>query len=74
VGVNLSEAMADGQLTPQDYSEMVTSCRNCVSVDQCQHWLATQAVTRCAAFEACLHKPMLDRLQGSVARGERSLT
>ena len=63
MGVNLSEAMAAGQLTARDYSEMVTNCRACRAVAGCQHWLATEAVTRCSAYESCLHKGLLERLQ-----------
>ncbi|MDU8927316.1 DUF6455 family protein [Alisedimentitalea sp. MJ-SS2] len=66
MGVNLSEAMATGQLTPRDYSEMVTNCRACHMVEGCQHWLATEAVTRCKAYESCLNKGLLERLQDEV--------
>ena len=66
MGVNLSEAMAAGQLTPQDYSEMVTNCRGCDAVEGCQNWLATEAVTRCAAYDSCVNKGLLERLQDEV--------
>ena len=66
MGVNLSEAMAAGQLTAQGYSEMVTKCRGCGVVEACQNWLATEAVTRCAAYDFCLHKGLLERLQDGV--------
>ncbi|MEZ5716200.1 MAG: DUF6455 family protein [Paracoccaceae bacterium] len=63
MGVNLSEAMAAGRLSAQGYSEMVTACRGCGFVQVCQEWLATEAVPRCAAYEACAHKPVLEQLQ-----------
>ena len=63
MGVNLSEAMAAGKLTPQDYSSLVTTCRQCSFVEGCQRWLATEAVPRCEAFEACRNKEILERLQ-----------
>jgi hypothetical protein len=63
MGINLSEAMAEGKLSPQDYSSMVTNCRQCAFVENCQSWLATQAVQRCQAYEACRNKLVLERLQ-----------
>ena len=63
MGVNLSEAMASGHLTPKDYCEMVTNCRGCGAVEACQNWLATEAIPRCAAFDACLNKGVLERLK-----------
>ncbi|MBR9650992.1 DUF6455 family protein [Thalassovita aquimarina] len=42
IGLSLTEAMSEGKLTPQGYSEMVTRCRQCPLVSQCQQWLATQ--------------------------------
>jgi len=63
MGVNLSEAMADGRLSTQDYTKMVTACRTCHHVASCQAWLATEAVPRRAPFGECPHKSLLERLQ-----------
>ena len=63
MGINLSEAMASGKLSANDYSSMVTNCRQCAHVEGCQRWLATEAVVRCAAYEACCNKTTLERLQ-----------
>lgn len=63
MGVNLSEAMAEGKLSSQDYSDMVTTCRKCAFVEGCQQWLATEAMPKCAAFDPCENKPLLERLQ-----------
>lgn len=62
MGVNLSEAMAAGRLSPQDYCEMVMACRGCGHVLPCQEWLATEAIPRGAAYAACAHRPVLERL------------
>lgn len=40
LGVNLSEAMAEGDLTAQSYAGLVTRCRQCQQVEACQHWLS----------------------------------
>lgn len=42
MGVNLSEAMAEGRLTPAGYCEMVTRCRAGGCRDACEMWLACQ--------------------------------
>lgn len=42
IGVNLSEAMADKRLGPDDYSSMVTHCRAAGCQEACQRWLAAQ--------------------------------
>lgn len=63
MGVNLSDAMAHGQLSAETYSEMVTTCRKCPLVAECQHWLATQAVPQKAALAGCPHRVVLERLQ-----------
>ncbi|MDQ2090132.1 DUF6455 family protein [Marimonas arenosa] len=63
MGVNLSQAMATGRISAQDYEEMVTACCGCMHVAGCQAWLATEAVVRSAPFEACAHRTVLERLQ-----------
>lgn len=63
MGISLSEAMAEGKLTTQEYSEMVTACRQCPFVEACQEWLATQAVPSSEAYELCCNRALLERLQ-----------
>ena len=63
MGINLSEAMADGKLSVKDYCDMVTNCRQCAFVEGCQNWLATKAVPRGEAFAQCHNKAQLDGLQ-----------
>ncbi|WP_439124840.1 DUF6455 family protein [Marivita sp.] len=43
MGVSLSEAMSQGQLTAQDYASLVTECRQCALVENCQCWLGQQS-------------------------------
>ncbi len=42
IGVNLSEAMADNQISPDDYARMITNCRASGCLEACQRWLAAQ--------------------------------
>jgi hypothetical protein len=42
IGVNLSEAMAENRLIPEDYTTMVTKCRAEGCHEACQRWLAAQ--------------------------------
>ena len=63
MGVNLSEAMAMGKLSPQGYGQMVTACRACAVVESCTQWLATEAVRQSAAFAGCRNKAALESLQ-----------
>lgn len=42
IGVNLSGAMAEKRLSPEDYTEMVAQCRARDCHEACQRWLAAQ--------------------------------
>ncbi len=39
VGVNLSEAMSAGIMAPDEYSRMVTRCRQADCAERCAEWL-----------------------------------
>lgn len=65
VGVSLSEAMAENALSAQGYAEMITRCRTCPFVDQCQHWLGTPSARQEGAPEFCMHKSLFDGLRNS---------
>ena len=56
VGVNLSQAMSNGRLTPLEYSEMVARCRNCRCQTACLSWLASQACSAPDVPEHCAHR------------------
>ncbi|MCL3881721.1 DUF6455 family protein [Marivita sp. GX14005] len=62
MGISLSEAMAAGQLTAQDYAQMVTSCRGCPLVATCQHWLGAQTGGARSAPEGCRNASTLEKL------------
>ena len=40
MGVNLSDALADGRLSPEAYATMITRCRGCALVEACEDWLS----------------------------------
>ena len=42
IGVNLTDAMAEGHLTPDAYARMVTACRGAPCKGRCAEWLAEQ--------------------------------
>lgn len=62
VGLSLSEAMAEGRLSPEDYAQMVTACRGCTQIAACQTWLGTQVGVAAEAPSFCLHRDTLKRL------------
>ncbi|MCG7493735.1 DUF6455 family protein [Thalassobius sp. Cn5-15] len=62
VGVNLSEAMAEGDLTPQGYAEMVTRCRQCHQATACQEWLS-QSPSHHTPPAHCLNAGEIARLK-----------
>ena len=43
LGVDLDEVELRGAITPEDRSDMVLSCTNCTSPEDCQAWLETHA-------------------------------
>ena len=60
--VNLSDAMAQGRLSANEYADMVTRCRKCPYVGQCQQWLAKNGANAEHAPEGCAHRALLDNL------------
>ena len=42
IGVNLTEAMAEGHLTPYGYAVMVMACQGAPCNGRCAEWLAQQ--------------------------------
>jgi hypothetical protein len=43
IGLSFSAAMDQGQLSPDDYLDLVRACQGCSHVVPCQHWLGNQA-------------------------------
>ena len=63
MGVNLSEAMSEGRLSAQGYAQMVTQCRKCPFVSQCENWLAHSATEISQAPEGCANAAILNGLK-----------
>ena len=63
IGVNLSNAMADGVLTADDYAEMVSKCRMCKSCERCLSWLGDQNGHAEAAPAFCVNAAQLNGLR-----------
>lgn len=68
MGVSLSDAMAEGQLTPKGYADLVTNCRRCVHVDACEYWLAHQAGRAETTPEGCLHARLFKELKDGAEK------
>lgn len=62
MGVSLSQAMANGDLSARDYGEMITTCRTCPHVAQCQAWLGTPRDGVADAPDHCLNRRVMTRL------------
>ena len=62
MGVNLSEAMAMGQLSATGYAEMVNICRKCPSARLCEEWLGCSRTGPAAAPAHCANAAVLQRL------------
>ncbi|CUH66078.1 hypothetical protein TG4357_02222 [Thalassovita gelatinovora] len=71
VGVNLSDAMNAGQLDPQGYVEMVTRCRQCRFVSQCEQWLAVTGAGADRVPEMCVNEDKLNALIAPKRATER---
>lgn len=63
MGVSLSEAMSTGRLSAQGYAQMVTDCRKCLFVTQCEHWLAQSGGGASEAPEVCANADLLNDLR-----------
>lgn len=64
MGVNLSRAISEGQLTAQSYGAMISRCRGAGCDRRCELWLARQARQAESAPEFCAISGPLDRLRG----------
>lgn len=53
MGISLSDAMAEGRLTAQGYTEMVTRCRAADCRERCALWLAMRQEKADAAPGFC---------------------
>ncbi|MDA7966087.1 DUF6455 family protein [Ruegeria sp.] len=62
MGLSLSEAMAEGKLSAQDYAEMVTRCRAAECSEPCQAWLALRQARAETAPDFCVNAGKLNEL------------
>lgn len=63
MGISLSQAMAEGRLSPDGYAELVTLCGNADCQDACARWLASQTGPRPEGPpEYCACTAILNRL------------
>ncbi len=63
MGINLSGALAEGRLTSEGYAEMVTRCRTCNQVEQCELWLARSGAGASSAPADCANADIFNRLK-----------
>ena len=63
MGVNLSEAMDLGALSPPGYAEMVNRCRKCPHAATCTAWLAVHGAGAERAPEHCANARALNALR-----------
>ena len=65
MGVNLSEAMAEGRLSEAEYSALITRCRAGGCAVMCEAWLATQTGEVTEAPSHCANACALNNLRQS---------
>lgn len=63
MGISLTEAMAEGRLSPEGYAELVTRCRASNCEGQCALWLADQKTLADKAPEFCANAETLNGLR-----------
>ncbi len=63
MNVSLSEAMAEGRLTADQYAELVTRCRASHCSGQCAIWLSEQQAEAQSAPEFCPNADLLNALK-----------
>lgn len=63
MGLNLSDKLARGALTPEDYSAMVTRCRGCALIENCEEWLSAQMGSAAAPPPGCCNSDALMALK-----------
>jgi len=59
MGLNLTEALADGRLCHDGYAGLIASCASCDFVAECCEWLATPVGD---TPDFCALKPALSRI------------
>lgn len=65
-GADLVRAFADGDLSSQDWSDVVQRCRGCAWVQQCQCWLGQTEWGDQTVPSACVNSETLKRLKAGT--------
>lgn len=63
MGVNFSEAIAQGRLDAPGYAALLTKCRAADCCEQCEIWLAQQSGPVDEAPEHCANREALNALR-----------
>ncbi len=63
MGISLTEAMAAGRLTVEEYGRMITRCRESSCAGNCEAWLACQKARATEAPPDCVNAETLNRLR-----------
>ena len=69
VGTNLTEAIAKGLLTREDFAGMVVRCGSCEFSEKCVRWMAETSDETHDAPAYCLNHEAIEALQAKLARG-----
>ena len=72
MGLSLSEAMAEGHLSHKTYADLVTRCRTCQFVQECEAWLGQQCRRAEAAPECCQHAALFEGLKQAAGQTGRT--
>lgn len=70
LGVDLTEAIADGRLPAEAWREAVVRCTGCSDPEGCQHWLAEHAEDEPAPAAApgyCRNRDLMQSLRLALA-------
>jgi len=70
LGVDLTQAIADGRLPAEAWREAVVRCTACSDPEGCQHWLAEHAQDEHRPEDApgyCRNRDLMDSLRMALA-------
>jgi len=63
MGINFSEALNEGRISAEGYAKLVTECRKCGFVKQCENWLAHTTSDHSEAPPNCTNAAALNDLK-----------
>lgn len=71
MGLSLTEAMAEGTLSQKAYADLLTRCRSCRFVTECEAWLGQPCTGIRPAPDCCQHGALFDHLKVSAGEAGR---